>query len=90
MTTEPTSTSPQLTDVFTSGDFQAVRLPEGFRLDGKVIGIYRRGDEVVLHMLNATDLLGDGPAPSAEEAVDMAALEEWLANPATVLSKTDF
>lgn len=85
MTTKATATSPQLTDIFTSGDFQAVRLPESFRLNGKVVGIYRLGDEVVLY-----DPQGDEPTPSAEEAVDMAALEAWLANLATVLSKADF
>jgi antitoxin VapB len=34
--------------VFKSGNSQAVRLPKEFRLRGKEVEIFRRGDEVVL------------------------------------------
>jgi antitoxin VapB len=34
--------------VFQSGNFQAVRLPKGFRLKGLYVEIFRRGDEIVL------------------------------------------
>src|SRR5260370_31156483 len=34
--------------VFCSGNSQAVRLPKEFRLKGKEVEIFRRGDEIVL------------------------------------------
>ena len=34
--------------VFRSGNSQAVRLPKEFRLKGKEVEIFRRGDEIVL------------------------------------------
>ena len=34
--------------VFRSGNSQAVRLPKEFRLSGREVEIFRRGDEVVL------------------------------------------
>jgi antitoxin VapB len=34
--------------VFRSGNSQAVRLPKEFRLTGKEVEIFRRGDEIVL------------------------------------------
>jgi antitoxin VapB len=34
--------------VFRSGNSQAVRLPKAFRLAGKEVEIFRRGDEIVL------------------------------------------
>lgn len=34
--------------VFRSGNSQAVRLPKQYRLKGKEVEIYRRGDEIVL------------------------------------------
>jgi antitoxin VapB len=34
--------------VFCSGNSQAVRLPKEFRLKGKEVKIFRRGDEIVL------------------------------------------
>jgi antitoxin VapB len=34
--------------VFKSGNSQAVRLPKEFRLRGKEVEIFRRGDEIVL------------------------------------------
>jgi antitoxin VapB len=34
--------------VFRSGNSQAVRLPKEFRLAGKEVEIFRRGDEIVL------------------------------------------
>jgi antitoxin VapB len=34
--------------VFRSGNSQAVRLPKEFRLNGKEVEIFRRGDEIVL------------------------------------------
>jgi antitoxin VapB len=34
--------------VFKSGNSQAVRLPKEFRLRGKEVDIFRRGDELVL------------------------------------------
>ena len=36
--------------VFKSGNGQAVRLPKEFRLRGKEVEIFRRGDEIVLAM----------------------------------------
>jgi len=36
------------TRVFWSGKSQAVRLPKEFRLKGKEVEIFRRGDEIVL------------------------------------------
>jgi antitoxin VapB len=34
--------------VFRSGNSQAVRLPKGFRFNGREVEIFRRGDEIVL------------------------------------------
>ena len=34
--------------VFKSGNSQAVRLPKEFRLSGKEVEVFRRGDELVL------------------------------------------
>jgi antitoxin VapB len=34
--------------VFRSGNSQAVRLPKEFRLKGKEVEVFRRGDEIVL------------------------------------------
>ena len=36
------------TRVFKSGNSQAVRLPKEFAVNGKVLEIFRRGDEIVL------------------------------------------
>jgi antitoxin VapB len=36
------------TRVFKSGNSQAVRLPKEFSVSGKVLEIFRRGDEIVL------------------------------------------
>ncbi len=34
--------------IFKSGNSQAVRLPKEFRLSGREVDIFRRGDEIVL------------------------------------------
>jgi antitoxin VapB len=52
--------------VFKSGNSQAVRLPKAFRLRGKEVEIYRRGNEVVLRekdkgLARAFDLLAELP-----------------------------
>jgi antitoxin VapB len=48
--------------VFRSGNSQAVRLPKRFRLKGREVEIFRRGDEIVLRekeedMMRAFELL---------------------------------
>lgn len=50
--------------VFKSGNSQAVRLPKAFRVEGKELDIFRRGDEIVLRppkkkegLLDVLDLL---------------------------------
>jgi antitoxin VapB len=48
--------------VFRSGNSQAVRLPKQFRLKGREVEIFRRGDEIVLRekeedMMRAFELL---------------------------------
>lgn len=53
--------------IFKSGNSQAVRLPKAFRLRGKEVEIFRRGEEVVLRekgkgMARAFDLLLELPA----------------------------
>jgi antitoxin VapB len=40
--------------VFQSGNSQAVRLPREFRVSGKELEIFRRGDEIVLREKPAT------------------------------------
>jgi antitoxin VapB len=50
--------------LFKSGNSQALRLPKEFRLRGKEVEIFRRGDEIVLReakggMTRAFDLLAD-------------------------------
>jgi len=52
--------------VFRSGNSQAVRLPKQFRLSGKEVEIFRRGDEIVLRekatgMTRAFELLAELP-----------------------------
>lgn len=54
------------TRVFRSGNSQAVRLPKQFRVKGKEVEIFRRGDEIVLRerqgtMTRAFDLLAGLP-----------------------------
>src|SRR5688572_8681951 len=51
---------------FKSGNSQAVRLPKEFRLRGKEVEIFRRGDEIVLRektrgMARAFDILANMP-----------------------------
>jgi antitoxin VapB len=50
--------------IFKSGNSQALRLPKEFRLSGKEVEIFRRGDEIVLKekprtMADAFALLAD-------------------------------
>jgi antitoxin VapB len=52
--------------VFKSGNSQAVRLPKEFRLLGKDVEIFRRGDEIVLRekgrgMVRAFDIIANMP-----------------------------
>ena len=52
--------------VFRSGNSQAVRLPKEFRLKGKEVDIFRRGNEIVLReredsVARAFDLLAGLP-----------------------------
>jgi antitoxin VapB len=67
----PTSPSPAIASVFTSGNSQAIRLPKEFRFDTKQVTIERRGDEIVLRAKPKTlgDLLKDLPPLTEEEAV---------------------
>lgn len=58
--------------LFKSGNSQAVRLPKAFRLRGKEVEIFRRGDEVVLRekgkgMARVFDLLTELPADFLRE-----------------------
>ena len=52
--------------VFWSGNSQAVRLPKEFRVRGKELEIFRRGDEIVLRepskgLARAFEILADLP-----------------------------
>jgi antitoxin VapB len=52
--------------VFRSGNSQAVRLPKQFRVKGKEVEVFRRGEEIVLRekegsMARAFDLLAGLP-----------------------------
>jgi antitoxin VapB len=54
------------TRVFKSGNSQAVRLPKEFSVRGKVLEIFRRGDEIILRepakgLARAFELLTDLP-----------------------------
>ena len=54
------------TRVFKSGNSQAVRLPKEFSVKGKVLEIFKRGDEIVLRepakgLSRAFELLTDLP-----------------------------
>jgi antitoxin VapB len=60
--------------VFKSGNSQAVRLPKEFRLRGKEVDIFRRGDELVLRekskgMERAFEIIANLP-------IDVDAVEE--------------
>lgn len=53
--------------VFRSGNSQAVRLPKAYRVKGKEVEIFRRGDEIVLRekaegLLRAFEILAGLPA----------------------------
>jgi antitoxin VapB len=61
--------------VFKSGNSQAVRLPKEFRLRGKEVDIFRRGDELVLRekskgMERAFEIIANLP-------IDVDAVEEF-------------
>jgi antitoxin VapB len=58
--------------IFKSGNSQAVRLPKEFRLRGKEVEIFRRGDEIVLRekgrgMLRAFELIASLPIDDLDE-----------------------
>ena len=60
--------------IFKSGNSQAVRLPKEFRLRGKEVEIFRRGDELVLRekskgMERAFEIIANLP-------IDVDAIEE--------------
>jgi antitoxin VapB len=63
--------------VFKSGNSQAVRLPKAFRVQGKELDIFRRGDEIVLRepkkkegLLEVLDLLAALPEDMFEGIKD--------------------
>jgi antitoxin VapB len=70
--------------VFKSGNFQAVRLPKGFRLKGPYVEIFRRGDEIVLRekpqkkrgLAEAFDILASMPDDAFENIKDERPPEE--------------
>jgi antitoxin VapB len=61
--------------VFKSGNSQAVRLPKEFRLAGKEVEIFRRGDELVLRekaqgLARAFQLITELPEDMFEDIKD--------------------
>lgn len=63
--------------VFKSGNSQAVRLPKAFRVQGKELDIFRRGDEIILRepkkkegLLDVLDLLAALPEDMFEGITD--------------------
>lgn len=57
--------------VFTHGDGQAVRLPDGYRFDTDEVSIRREGDEIILRAKPR-----DRPSPKTHE--EWAAYWAWL------------
>ncbi len=61
--------------VFRSGNSQAVRLPKAYRVKGKEVEIFRRGDEIVLRekaegLARAFEILAGLPADVFSEDRD--------------------
>jgi antitoxin VapB len=67
--------------VFRSGNSQAVRLPKDFRLKGKEVEIFRRGDEIVLRergkgLARAFEILANLPDDVVPQGRDDAPPQE--------------
>jgi antitoxin VapB len=68
--------------VFKSGNSQAVRLPKAFRLKGKEVEIFRRGDEIVLRekkkrtLADAFNIIRSMPLDMFEDIKDTRPPEE--------------
>jgi antitoxin VapB len=64
------------TTVFVSGNSQAVRLPKEFRVNSKIVEIFKRGDEIVLRERPRTvgDALAEFPSLSSADAADVDAM----------------
>jgi len=68
--------------VFKSGNSQAVRLPKAFRLKGKEVEIFRRGDEIILRekkkrtLADAFNLIKSMPLDMFEDIKDIRPPEE--------------
>lgn len=69
-------TDTKTTTVFVSGNSQAVRLPKEFRVNSKIVEIFKRGDEIVLRERPRTvgDALADFPSLSSADAADVDAM----------------
>jgi antitoxin VapB len=65
----PYAHAPAVARVFQSGNSQAVRLPKQFRLRGKQVQVFRRGNDIVLRErpVKLSELLADLP-PLADDA----------------------
>ena len=65
----PYAHSPAIARVFQSGNSQAVRLPKQFRLRGKQVHVFRRGNDIVLRErpVKLSELLAALP-PLADDA----------------------
>ena len=86
----PTDT--KITTVFVSGNSQAVRLPKEFRVNSKVVEIFRRGDEIVLRERPRTvgDALADFPSLSSVDAADVDAMMKGVKTGLPLLEDRDF
>ncbi len=51
-----------LTKVFRSGNSQAVRIPQEFKIDAKEVEIFQRGDELILRKRKASRTLAEALA----------------------------
>jgi antitoxin VapB len=67
--------------VFQSGGSQAVRLPKAFRVTGREVEIFRRGDEIILREVvpstleDAFDLICEMPQDMLDDRIDPPAQE---------------
>jgi antitoxin VapB len=85
-------TDTKTTTVFVSGNSQAVRLPKEFRVNSKIVEIFKRGDEIVLRERPRTvgDALAEFPSLSSAAAADIDVMMKNVKTSQPSLEDRDF
>jgi antitoxin VapB len=85
-------TDTKTTTVFVSGNSQAVRLPKEFRVNSKIVEIFKRGDEIVLRERPRTvgDALAEFPSLSSADAADIDVMMKNVKTSQPSLEDRDF